>query len=337
MTRTSTDFGKMVSKFLTEYLPLQKGCSKNTILSYRDSIKLYIRYLDAEHNIRPERIKMQDFNRENVLGFLKWYQSSGASIGAANQRLAGLKSLAKFAQYECVELLEPLQGIIGIQARRHYEKEIAYLTTEQMSILINRPDVNTTSGYRHRITLTLLYDSGCRVQELCDLTIGDIVFSNITTIRLVGKGQKTRTVTVSDETGRLIQGYLNRYRPNSLKTDYLITNKTGGKLTRDGVSYIIDKYAREIRKADPAFPSKVHCHMFRHSKAMHMLEAGINIVYIRDYLGHEDISTTMIYLKNSYRLKDQAMSKLIPKITEHSVYPDWSKDQSLMEFLNSFQ
>lgn len=337
MTRTSTDFGKTVSKFLTEHLSFEKGCSKNTILSYRDSIKLYIRYLDSERNLRPERIKMQDFNRENVLGFLKWYQLSGASVGAANQRLAGLKSLAKFAQYEHVDLLKPLQEIIGIQARRYSRKEIAYLTTEQISTLINRPNVNTSNGYRHRIILTLLYDSGCRVQELCDLTVGDITFSNITTIRLVGKGQKTRTVTVSDETGRLVQRYLSRYRPNSLKTAYLIINKTGGKLTRDGVSYVIDKYVQKICSTDPTFPAKVHCHMLRHSKAMHMLEAGINIVYIRDYLGHEDVSTTMVYLTNSNRLKDQAIAKLIPKITEYCDYPDWSKDQSLMEFLNSFQ
>ena len=109
------------------------------------------------------------------------------------------------------------------------------------------------------------------------------------------------------------------------------------KIDRDGISYIVKKYADALRKEDAAFPEHVHCHMFRHSKAMHMLEAGINIIYIRDFLGHEDISTTMIYVRADNRLKNDAINALAPKVADETNLPDWNKDKDLLQFLNSLK
>lgn len=206
-----------------------------------------------------------------------------------------------------------------------------------MKKLINFPPVNNPVGFRHRVAMTLLYDSGCRVQELCDVTISDVYTGTNSTVRLHGKGSKTRTVVVSDETGRLLKAFIERFHRNSNGDTPLIFNRLGHKMDRDGVGYIIDKYVEKIRLDDPSFPTHVHCHMFRHSKAMHMLEAGINIVYIRDYLGHEDVSTTMIYLRADNRLKDEAVNKLAPKIAGNISLPDWNKDHDLMAFLNSLK
>ena len=108
-------------------------------------------------------------------------------------------------------------------------------------------------------------------------------------------------------------------------------------MSRDGISYIIEKYSADIRKSDPSFPEDVHPHVLRHSKAMHMLAAGINIVYIRDFLGHEDISTTMIYARADNRLKTEAITKLAPKVAGESVFGDWSQNQDLLDFLNRFK
>ena len=206
-----------------------------------------------------------------------------------------------------------------------------------MSALINSPDVNSYTGFRHRVILTLLYDSGFRVQELCDITIGDVSLGSVATVRLHGKGNKYRTVVVSDATAKLVGNYLSRYCSYAVGTDFLITNRYHRKIDRDGISYIIKKYVDEIRKEDATFPEHVHCHMFRHSKAMHMLEAGINIVYIRDFLGHEDISTTMIYSRADNRLKNEAINKLAPKVTEDVDFQDWTKDHDLLTFLNSLK
>ena len=207
---------------------------------------------------------------------------------------------------------------------------------DQIRILVNYPDINTGSGLRHRVILTLLYDSGCRVQELCDLAIRDVQTGSTPTVRIHGKGNKYRTVAVSCNTAKLVSEYINRQRRSAPKDHPLVVNQRKEKLSRDGVNYIIRKYIREIRRTDESFP-EVHAHGIRHSKAMHMLEAGINIVYIRDFLGHEDISTTMIYIRADNRLKTEAVNKLAPKVTEETEFPDWTKDTDLMSFLNSFK
>lgn len=149
-----------------------------------------------------------------------------------------------------------------------------------------------------------------------------------------GKCNKYRTVVLSDTTAKLVENYLSRYRSYAVGIDPLITNRYQHKIDRDGISYIVKKYADALRKEDAAFPEHVHCHMFRHSKAMHMLEAGINIVYIRDFLGHEDISTTMIYVRADNRLKNDAINALAPKVADETNLPDWNKDKDLLQFLN---
>lgn len=238
---------------------------------------------------------------------------------------------------EHIEYIAPLQNVSGIRAKKAAPKEVSFLTVEQMSSLINSPDVNSHTGFRHRVILTLLYDSGCRVQELCDITIADISLGSVATVRLHGKGNKYRTVVIADATAKLVENYLSRYRSYAVGTDFLITNRYHRKIDRDGISYIIKKYVDAIRQKDATFPEHVHCHMFRHSKAMHMLEAGINIVYIRDFLGHEDISTTMVYVRADNRLKNDAINALAPKVTEERDFPDWNKDKDLLQFLNSLK
>lgn len=258
------------------------------------------------------------------------------SISAANQKLATLKAFSDYAQLENIEYIAPLQNVSVIKAKKASPKEVSFLTVAQMSALINSPDINYV-GFRHRVILTLLYDSGCRVQELCDITIADVSLGSVATVRLHGKGNKYRTVVLSDATAKLVGNYLSRYRSYAVGTDLLITNRYHRKIDRDGISYIVKKYAEALHKEDATFPEHVHCHMFRHSKALHMLEAGINIVYIRDFLGHEDISTTMVYVRADNRLKNDAINALAPKVTDETNLPDWNKDKDLLQFLNSLK
>jgi len=330
----STDFAQLITSFLTDYLPLQRCYSKNTILSYRDSLKLFLRFITEEKGIKLKSFMVKDFKREIIIEFLEWYRQKGAASSAANQRLAAIKTFADYAQLECIEYISPLQRVTAIKTKKSTPKEVLFLSVTQVSQLINRPDVNAPTGLRHRVILTLLYDSGCRVQELCDLTVADIFLGVNPTVRLHGKGDKYRTVVISDATSALVSNYINRQLSGVLKDHPLITNRYHKKIDRDGISYILQKYATEIRKEDQLFPEHIHCHMLRHSKAMHMLAAGINIVYIRDFLGHEDISTTMVYAKADNRLKNEAINKLAPKVTNEENLPDWNKDKDLMDLLN---
>lgn len=331
----STDFAQLITGFLTDYLPLQRCYAKNTILSYRDTLKLFLRFINEEKEVKLKSFTMKEFNRAIVIEFLEWYRQNGAGKTAANQRLAAIKTFADYAQLECIEYISPLQEVCKIKAKKAAAKEISFFTVEQTSQLLSKPNVNTSTGLRHRVILTLLYDSGCRVQELCDLTIADVFLGASPTVRLHGKGDKYRTVVISEETSALISGYISRQLPRALKDRPLITNRHHNKIDRDGVSYVLKKYASEIRNEDPSFPEHVHCHMLRHSKSMHMLAAGINIVYIRDFLGHEDVSTTMVYAKADNRLKNEAINKLAPRVIEGEYLPEWNKDRDLMDFLNS--
>ena len=309
----------------------------NTLLSDTDTLKLFAVFLTEKKNIRLTDFTMKSFNRQLILEYLEWLRSRGAGISTANQRLAALKTFADYASIEQIEYLAPLQLVQGIKSKKTATREITYLTAEQMTLLINSPDINTRNGLRHRVILTLLYDSGCRVQELCDISLRDINTGSNPTVRLHGKGDKYRTVTIADNTANLVSEYIKRQRNTSLKDQPLIVNREHQKMSRDGVNYIIEKYVQKIRNTEMSFPAEIHAHGFRHSKAMHMLAAGINIIYIRDFLGHEDISTTMIYSRADNRLKNEAINKLAPKVTEETDFPDWRKDQDLLSFLNSFK
>jgi site-specific recombinase XerD len=337
MSTNTTDFACLVSEFLTEYLPLQRNYSKNTVLSYRDALKLLVVFITDTKGIRLTDFTMKRFDRQLIVEFLEWLRNRGASVSTANQRLAAIKTFAEYAGCQHIEYMAPLQMVQNIKSKKASSREIVFLSVEQTAKLINQPDINTRTGLRHRTVMTLLYDSGCRVQELCDIRVRDVYTGANPTVRLHGKGNKHRTVTISEKTALLVTEYIQRQRNTALEDEPLIINRTHEKLSRDGVNYIISKYASEIRRNEPDFPERIHAHGFRHSKAMHMLAAGVNIIYIRDFLGHEDISTTMIYSRADNRLKNEAINKLAPKVAEDVVFQDWTKDQDLLSFLNSFK
>ena len=280
---------------------------------------------------------MKSFNRETVINFLKNIRMS-CSISTSNQRLAALKSFSKFCQTENPELLLQLQEIISIRPTKGTSKVVGYLEVDIMKALINSPNINTIIGLKHKLILALLYDTGARVQELCDIKLKDIHFGEITTIKLHGKGNKTRIVPIDSSTSTLIQNYQKKCNLNQMLDDFLITNKFKTKMNRDGIEYVIKKYAEILRKTSSiAIPEKIHPHMFRHSKAVHMVEADIPIVYIRDFLGHSDISTTMIYATINNNLKLNAINNLAPKIidTSNEESKDWNNDKDLMNFLEN--
>ena len=196
MNTNSTDFAQLVTGFLTDFLPLKRNYSRNTVLSYKDALKLFAVFLTEYKKIRLTDFTMQSFDR--VL------RNRGCSVSTANQRLAAIKSFSEYAGVQCLECLAPLRVVQGIKSQKVAMREIAFLSPDQIRELINFPDINTENGLRHRVILTLLYDSGCRVQELCDMTIRDIQIEDNPTVRLHGKGNKYRTVAIARNTAKLV-------------------------------------------------------------------------------------------------------------------------------------
>ena len=167
------------------------------------------------------------------------------------------------------------------------------------------------------------------MQELIDIRVCDVILGPPAVITLTGKGNKMRKVPIMKNTTALLQNYLIEHELDKpWKNEYpLFTNNQHHKLTREGIAYIVSKYAALARKASKIVPSKVKVHMLRHSKAMHLLQAGVNLVYIRDFLGHVDIKTTEIYARADTETKRKAIENVYPELIDSNL-PDWSKDQA---------
>lgn len=215
---------------------------------------------------------------------------------------------------------------------------VEHLTPEAMKLLLEQPDRNLPQGRRDLTLMSVLYDTGARVQELIDAKVEDVFLLAPPVIALTGKGNKIRRVPLMKNTAFLLQNYLAENHLNSqYKRQYpLFTNRQHHPLTKEGVAYIIGKSVNAARSQSCIIPQKVTPHMFRHSKAMHLLQAGVNLIYIRDFLGHVDVKTTEIYARADTETKRKAIENAYPDLIE-SKLPDWSKDQALLSWLSELR
>jgi len=335
----STDFAEHLTQFLTVYLPAQKNASKNTIASYRDTFKLLLQYCQEQQDIPAEKLTMRMLTHDLVADFLGWLETNRkCSISTRNQRLTAIHSFFRYAQYEEPMGLANFQKVISIPVKKAPKPDVGHLTTEAMQLLLSQPDKSTPKGCRDLTLLSVLYDSGCRVQELIDLKVRDVILTSPAVLILTGKGNKTRRVPLMKNTASLLDSYIHE---NNLekpwKSDYpLFTNKQHNKLTKEGVSYIISKYVTSVRQVSSIVPERVTPHMFRHSKSVHLLQAGVNLIYIRDFLGHVDIQTTEVYAKCDTELKRRAIENAYPELVDSDL-PDWSQNTSLLNWLSSLK
>jgi integrase/recombinase XerD len=294
------DFPRYLTFFLSQYLPGQKNVSPNTIAAYRDTFKIFLTFCETCKGLLPERLTMVRFTKELVLAFLDWLETERhGSIRTRNHRLAVIHSFCRYIQKEFPENLYELQKILAIPNKKSPKPLISYLTGPEMRILLSQPDSSTKDGFRDLVLLSVLYDTAARVDELISLKVRDIRLLSPAVITLHGKGNKVRQVPIMANTKSLLASYMdtrNVYSGMANTENYLFINQKRQKLSRWGISYIINKYVEQA-KTDAAFNMHfpITPHIFRHSKAMHLLQSGVNLIYIRDFLGHCDCSTTEIY------------------------------------------
>ncbi|WML52235.1 tyrosine-type recombinase/integrase [Neobacillus sp. PS3-12] len=207
-----------------------------------------------------------------------------------------------------------------------------------MKLLLEQPDRSCPKGRRDLTLMSVLYDTGARVQELIDLRVSDVILESPAVVVLTGKGNKTRRVPLMKNTISLLERYITENKLDKpWKNQYpLFSNNQNNKLTKEGVAYIISKYVELSRKISTIVPPKVKPHMFRHSKAMHLLQAGVNLIYIRDFLGHEDIKTTEIYARTDTETKRKAIENAYTDLIDGNL-PDWNQDQALLTWLNELK
>ena len=334
-----TDFAKHLTEFLSVYLPSHKNVSKNTIRSYRDTFKLLIRFCQETKSIPAERLSMVALTSDLLTDFLNWLESDrNCSVSTRNQRLAAIHSFFRYVQAEEPTGLFHFQKVIAIPTKKTNRTVVEHLTPEAMKLLLEQPDRNCPRGLRDLTLISVLYDTGARVQELIDINVGNVILDSCPVIVLTGKRNKTRRVPLMKNTVSLLERYIieNRLDKPWKNENPLFTNNQHNKLTKEGVAYIISKYVDLARKVSTIVPPKVKAHMLRHSKAMHLLQAGINLIYIRDFLGHVDLKTTEIYARTDTETKRKAIENAYPDLIDDNL-PDWNKDQALLSWLSELK
>ena len=224
-----------------------------------------------------------------------------------------------------------------IRVKKQPRPSVNYLSLDGMKALFSMFNTHSESGRRDLVLLTVLYDTGARVQEVADLRVSDVRLEAPPTIRLTGKGNKMRIVPLMPQTATLLKSYMKDRRcPVSEKFHSpLFYNRQGNKLTRSGISHILGKYVDQARQTHPELiPETITPHCLRHSKAMHLLQAGVNLIYVRDLLGHADIQTTEVYARADTEMKRKALETAYHEVGPSSL-PIWHKDAQLLGWLQS--
>ena len=330
----SGDFARYVSDYLGRYLPGQRNLSSNTIASYRDMFKLLIAYF-GERGKKPETMTMGDLGRDEVEGFVGWLGARGCSDSTVNQRLCAVKAFVNYVKAYDPDRMLQYQQVLAIRQRKKTVGRMVLPGREGLAAILRDPDASTAKGRRDMVLLTLLYDSGARVSEICGLELGDVRLEDPAVVTLTGKGRKTRVVPIMRATAKLVSRYIEEAYPGrdaGSLANPLFPGPHGRPLTRAGVSDIVARHVRGARSAGADIPDGVSPHSFRHQKAVDLLESGVNLVYIRDFLGHRSVTTTEIYATVSIARKREILQQAAAAPAARE-YPDWSEDRDLMTWL----
>lgn len=332
----ATDFAVLLHRFLSAHLAGLRGCSPHTVASYRDTFKLLIVFFRDERSVPPENLTLDRIDPDAVTAFLDWLEASRHnSVSTRNQRLAAISSFYRWMQSQDPTRLARCQDILAIPAKRAPQPAVHHLTVEQTRRLLAQPDRSTRHGRRDATLLAVLYDSGARVGELVDLAVRDVRLAPPALVALTGKGRKTRHVPLTANTVTLLRAYLAEHRLDRAgREDHpLFFNQHEGKLSRGGIAWLLDRY--QTRTGDPTLVNAdLSPHTLRHSRAMHLYEAGIPLPYIRDLLGHVELSTTEIYARASAEAKRRALEAAQTDVVTDDL-PEWNQDPGLLSWLTT--
>lgn len=337
-TEEALGIARHINLFLNEYAPMHLSGSKHTIKSYRTALFLYIVFLERVKEIRSESLKFDCFSRTNIEEWLGWLVNTRkCSDNTAGNRLASLRVFLKYLGSRNVSYLYLYQDATGIPKKKTIRKKVKGLTKEAVRVLLRAPDISSKTGRRDLAFMILLYSTATRMDELLDMKVGQIRLSGSKSYaNIIGKGNKVRTLYLLPKTVAHVKEYLCEFHGEEPNQDaYLFYSRnTGmhGKMSQPAIDKFLKKYAAKCHGECPDIPLNLHAHMFRHGKASHWLEDGMNIVQISFLLGHENLQTTMIYLEITTEDVAEALATLEEE-KDKTVTPKWKDTKgSLSDF-----
>jgi len=332
-----TNLSIHVTHFLTHYLGAQRNLSPNTIKAYRDVFTLLLRFCRDVQGIAPEKLCLEQIDVSLVEAFLDYLGTQrNSSSRTRNHRLAALHAFFRYVQAEEPAHMLQCQKILAIPQQRHARPTVTYLSKEELAEILAQPNLQTAAGRRDAVLLSILYDTGARVQELIDLSVGDVRLDPPAQLRLLGKGRKTRAVPLMESTAQLLRRHMQENRLDRAEQfdEPLFQNARHQRLSRSGIRYILQKYVVRARSKCPSLNRAVSPHTLRHTKGMHLLQGGISLDMIRDFLGHVDVKTTQIYARANLEMKRNALEKIADPSPVCPI-PSWQQDRNLLDWLRS--
>ncbi len=335
-TNPSATLALTLRGFFTDYLPRQRALSPHTLLSYRDSLKLLLKFAAGKKG-DPSQLTVEHLTVEKITAFLQSLESARHNrVSTRNVRLSAIHSFFRYLGGEHPGHLAQVQRILAIPFKRTGTREIAHLDFEEIQAVLTAVEVARPNGHRDLALLSLMFNLGARVSEITGLHTDDLRLTAPSSVLLRGKGRKERTCPLWPETARLLQTLIDRRGLPSNQSAPVFLNARGGRLTRFGVRTILHKYIVKAARQKPSLSNKrLHPHSLRHSTAIHLLRSGVDLSTIAHWLGHASINTTHKYLAIDLEAKREALAKAKPLLKKTRHLADWRKDPNLIAWLEA--
>jgi len=311
--------------FFTDRLTRQRGASPHTIAAYRDTLRLLLTFTQQRLSKPPSTLDLTDLDASLIGAFLDHLQHDrGNSVRTRNARLAAIRSLFTYAALHHPEHAALIQRVLAIPPKRFDKALITFLRPADIDALLAAPDRLTHAGRRDHALLLLALQTGLRVSELVNLNRADLHLGTGAHVNCLGKGRKHRSTPLNKQTVTVLNAWLDEHRGGP--DDPLFPARTGTRLSRDAVERLVTKHATT------AGLKAITPHVLRHTTAMQLLHAGVDITVIALWLGHEQTETTHIYLHADMTLKQQALDRTTPPNTTPGRY---QPNDTLLAFLDS--
>jgi site-specific recombinase XerD len=324
-----------VHSFFIDYLAVQKGLQPSSVHSYRDAVKLFLCFLADRGHRKISRLAVEDLTFEQVLAFLNYLENDrGNHVRTRNQRLAVLHAFFEYLARRIPEMLMTSQQVGKIPMKRVSPPETCFLEREHIARLFQTLPTQGRHALRDRALLLFLYNTGARVREVAETTVACLKLGAQPCVRLHGKGDKWRTCPLWKETTIQLQQLLQQRRSPGLESPVFVSDR-GAALTRSGIYKLVRRHVEVLEREGPRLNGgHISPHVFRHTAAVHLLEAGVEVNVIRGWLGHVKLDTTNRYAEINLRTKEAALRACEPPDDSHRRIV-WKNDESLLTWLNS--
>jgi integrase/recombinase XerD len=310
-TASPNTLGRALRRFFSDYLPRVRGASSHTIQSYRDAFVLLLQFVAAQRGAPVIELDLSHLGPQEVLDFLQHLEEERHSVPATrNVRLAAIHAFFRYCAAEHPDHLDLCQRVLAVPFKRARSRPVEYLEFDEIQAVLTTIDRMTADGRRDYALLATMFNTGARVQEIITVRVLDVRVQTPPHVRLFGKGRKERVCPLWQQTAEIRRALLAEKGDSPLSEVPLFRNHRGFPLTRFGVRYILRKYCTRAQAIRPALSSKrLHPHSMRHSTAVHLLRAGVDILTISQWLGHASVTTTNRYATTDVEMKRKAIEK----------------------------